>query len=279
MVFWEMREGWGRKFWSISGLLTLKRGLAAGGLRRLRISYAARPRRELAGTQCPCAAPLLRRTPTAGLASLRLPPSGRWPAACLSCRSARMAWTVRRRTSPPSSPRRAGMSLRPPAAWDPADPRRRSKRGEGGKKKRGKTWLKWGSIEASSLWFPSPHPRRSCRWLDFNETFNWQQVHRWGFVSDRSCEGSISGVKRQLLDSSMKGVAFLQSELLLNESFWKKWVWKKNLKLVEAVSYPEVQIFCSILFLNWFFNACFVSFVQFADLQLIPKRTQLMEWS
>lgn len=71
-----------------------------------------------------------------------------------------------------------------------------------------------------------------------------------GFVSDRSCEGSISGVKRQLLDSSMKGVAFLQSELLLNESFWKKWVWKKNLKLVEAVSYPEVQIFCSILFLN-----------------------------
>ena len=41
--------------------------LAAGGLRRLRISYAARPRRELAGTQCPCAAPLLRRTPTAGL--------------------------------------------------------------------------------------------------------------------------------------------------------------------------------------------------------------------
>lgn len=168
MVFWEMREGWGRKFWSISGLLTLKRG---------------------------------------------------------------------------------------------------------------KTWLKWGSIQASSLWFPSPHPRRSCRWLDFNETFNWQQVHRWGFVSDRSCEGSISGVKRQLLDSSMKGVAFLQSELLLNESFWKKWVWKKNLKLVEAVSYPEVQIFCSILFLNWFFNAWFVSFVQFADLQLIPKRTQLMEWS
>ena len=36
---------------------------------------------------------------------------------------------------PPSSPRRAGMSLRPAAAWDPADPRRRSKRGERGKKK------------------------------------------------------------------------------------------------------------------------------------------------
>ena len=73
---------------------------------------------------------------------------------------------------------------------------------------------------------PSPHPRRSCRWLDFNETFNRQQVHRWGVVSDRSCEGSMSGSSVSCLILLWKGLLFLQAELLLNESFWKKCVWK-----------------------------------------------------
>ena len=134
--------------------------------------------------------------------------------------------------------------------------------------KPGETWLKWGSIQTSSLMIP---PLLICAdragdWTSTKPSIDSKCTGGELFiVSDRTFEGSISGSSVSCLI-----LAFYNQNYCWMKVCWKKWVWKKTWSWLRESNILRSRSFFLSFFFSWFFNACFVPFVQFADLQFIP---------
>ena len=102
---------------------------------------------------------------------------------------------------------------------------------------------------------PAPHLRRSCRWLDFNETFNWQQVHRWGIVYncllfriDLLRDRFPAQASAWFLLFTIRTIA--ERKFLEKMGLERPWSWLRESNILRSRS-----VFLSFFF-SWFFKVC-----------------------